>query len=241
MRGSANCARPAGCTPACARSPRRSCASTSGSTGASAATNGTTTSPKTTPPSPRATGSGSPASAPTWLPTPGSTTRSNRRGGSTQPQRTCAAGFPSSPPSRTPPSWTPSKGAASGRCSCRCSVSSPIRSRSSSTKPRPAASWSGTLARSVPPPKGGAAVLFRVLETARLRLEPIRGDHADAMVEGLGDPALYAFALDETPAGRDELRERYERLASGWSPGGDERWLNWIVVACAGGGGGGGG
>jgi ribosomal-protein-alanine N-acetyltransferase len=79
-------------------------------------------------------------------------------------------------------------------------------------------------------------VLFRVLETARLRLEPIRGDHADAMVEGLGDPALYAFALDETPAGRDELRERYERLASGWSPDGDEHWLNWIVVPCAGAG-----
>jgi RimJ/RimL family protein N-acetyltransferase len=76
-------------------------------------------------------------------------------------------------------------------------------------------------------------VLFRVLETARLRLEPIRGDHADAMVEGLGDPALYAFALDETPAGRDELRERYERLASGWSPDGDEQWLNWIVVPWA--------
>jgi ribosomal-protein-alanine N-acetyltransferase len=73
-------------------------------------------------------------------------------------------------------------------------------------------------------------VLLRPLETERLRLEPIRADHADAMFDGLHEPSLYAYQTDEPPADRHELRERYARLASGLSPAGDQHWLNWIVV-----------
>lgn len=87
------------------------------------------------------------------------------------------------------------------------------------------------LGRSVPrPEQGGAAALLVPLETERLRLEPIRPDHADAMFEGLHDPSLYAYQTDEPPASRRELRERYARLARGLSPSGKQHWLNWIIV-----------
>ena len=82
----------------------------------------------------------------------------------------------------------------------------------------------------MPPRKARGAVLLRPLETERLRLEPIRPDHADAMFEGLHDPSLYAYQTDEPPASRRELRERYARLARGLSPAGDQHWLNWIIV-----------
>jgi RimJ/RimL family protein N-acetyltransferase len=67
-----------------------------------------------------------------------------------------------------------------------------------------------------------------VLETLRLTLEPLRVEHAEEMVPVLADESLYAFTggVAPTPA---ELRERYARQASGRSPDGVERWLNWIV------------
>jgi ribosomal-protein-alanine N-acetyltransferase len=74
------------------------------------------------------------------------------------------------------------------------------------------------------------APLLRLLETERLRLEPIRADHADAMFDGLHEPSLYAYQTDEPPADRRELRERYARLASGLSPAGEQHWLNWIII-----------
>jgi [ribosomal protein S5]-alanine N-acetyltransferase len=80
------------------------------------------------------------------------------------------------------------------------------------------------------PDRRGSLALLVPLETERLRLEPIRADHADAMFEGLHDPSLYAYQTDEPPASRRELRERYARLARGLSPSGKQHWLNWIVV-----------
>lgn len=74
------------------------------------------------------------------------------------------------------------------------------------------------------------ADLLRPLETERLRLEPIRAEHAEAMFDGLHDPALYRYQTDEPPADLAELRDRYARLATGRSPAGDRYWLNWVVV-----------
>jgi ribosomal-protein-alanine N-acetyltransferase len=68
-----------------------------------------------------------------------------------------------------------------------------------------------------------------MLETARLWLEPIRADHADAMFAGLAEPSLYRYETDEPPASLDELRDRYARLAEGASPA-DQIWLNWILM-----------
>jgi RimJ/RimL family protein N-acetyltransferase len=80
------------------------------------------------------------------------------------------------------------------------------------------------------PEPGRAVALFAPLETQRLRLEPIRPDHADAMYEGLLDASLYAFQTDEPPRNRASLRERYARLAAGHSDDELAHWLNWILV-----------
>jgi RimJ/RimL family protein N-acetyltransferase len=44
----------------------------------------------------------------------------------------------------------------------------------------------------------------------------------------LNDPRLYEF-IGGSPRSIEELRSRYESLASGQSPDGLEAWLNWIV------------
>lgn len=67
-----------------------------------------------------------------------------------------------------------------------------------------------------------------LLETPRLGLEPLRVQHAEEMVPVLADERLYAFT-GGTPPALGELRERYARQATGRSPDGVERWLNWIV------------
>jgi RimJ/RimL family protein N-acetyltransferase len=67
-----------------------------------------------------------------------------------------------------------------------------------------------------------------LLETLRLTLEPLRVDHAEEMVAVLADERLYAFT-GGTPPALEELRERYARQATGRSPDGVERWLNWIA------------
>jgi RimJ/RimL family protein N-acetyltransferase len=67
-----------------------------------------------------------------------------------------------------------------------------------------------------------------VLESARLRLEPLRVTHADELVRVLADPALYGFTGGAPPT-LAELRARFERQASGGPPDGSARWLNWVV------------
>lgn len=73
------------------------------------------------------------------------------------------------------------------------------------------------------------AALETVLHSARLRLEPQRPEHADALFTPLGDARLYAHIPQEPPASLDTLRERLARLSSRRSPEGDELWLNWVV------------
>ena len=65
------------------------------------------------------------------------------------------------------------------------------------------------------------------IETARLRLEPLRAENADEMAAVLGDERLHEF-IGGRPPTVAELRDRYARLAAG-SPSPDEVWLNWIV------------
>ncbi|MEY2517188.1 MAG: hypothetical protein QOJ89_4546 [bacterium] len=67
-----------------------------------------------------------------------------------------------------------------------------------------------------------------MLQTARLSLEPLRVDHAEEMTSVLDDPRLFAFT-GGSPCTIDELRDRYRRQVTGWSPDRRARWLNWIV------------
>lgn len=66
------------------------------------------------------------------------------------------------------------------------------------------------------------------LQTARLRLEPLRADHADEMAPVLADRGLYSFTGGEPPT-LGELRDRYRRQETRRSPDGVERWLNWVL------------
>ncbi len=68
-----------------------------------------------------------------------------------------------------------------------------------------------------------------LLTTARLVLEPLVPDHADAVFAGLSDPNLYTYMPGNPPVSLEALRARYTRLESRWSPDGLERWLNWAV------------
>ena len=66
------------------------------------------------------------------------------------------------------------------------------------------------------------------LTTPRLILDPLAPEHADKMVEILGDDRLYSFTGGQPPT-LDELRATYERLALGHSADWTEEWRNWIV------------
>ena len=68
----------------------------------------------------------------------------------------------------------------------------------------------------------------RPLDGPRVRLEPLREDHAEEMAPLLDDPGLYVF-VGGAPASLAQLRERYRSQATGRSPDGSERWLNWVV------------
>lgn len=66
-------------------------------------------------------------------------------------------------------------------------------------------------------------------ETERLLLEPLRAQHAAELFEVLSDEQLYRHIPQDPPVTLDALTERYRRLESRRSPGGEEQWLNWAV------------
>jgi RimJ/RimL family protein N-acetyltransferase len=66
------------------------------------------------------------------------------------------------------------------------------------------------------------------IRSARLSLVPLAVTDAEEMVGVLSAPALYTFT-GGSPPGLAELRARYARQAAGRSPGGSERWHNWII------------
>ena len=66
-----------------------------------------------------------------------------------------------------------------------------------------------------------------VLGDARLRLEPLRVDHAGELVDVLSDAGLYAFT-GGSPASLADLEQRYARQVAGSSDPA-EQWHNWVV------------
>ena len=66
-----------------------------------------------------------------------------------------------------------------------------------------------------------------LLETPRLRLLPLRPEHAAEMSAVLADQELYAFT-GGTPPRADELSVRYERWSAG-SPDPAVSWHNWVI------------
>ncbi len=66
------------------------------------------------------------------------------------------------------------------------------------------------------------------LTTARIRLEPLRAEHADEAVIAFGDPGLHTF-IGGAPLTVTELRTRYTRQVAGQSPDGLQGWLNWMM------------
>jgi RimJ/RimL family protein N-acetyltransferase len=67
-----------------------------------------------------------------------------------------------------------------------------------------------------------------LLLTPRLRLEPLRVEHAAEMVAVLADPALYLHTGGAAPS-IAELTARYRRQVVGTSPDGGDGWLNWVL------------
>jgi RimJ/RimL family protein N-acetyltransferase len=69
---------------------------------------------------------------------------------------------------------------------------------------------------------------MRVIETARLTLEPQLAAHAAEMFTVLGDPAIYEYE-NEPPPSVEWLSARFARLESRRSADGREQWLNWVI------------
>lgn len=66
------------------------------------------------------------------------------------------------------------------------------------------------------------------IETARLRLVPLRVSDAGELAAVLDDIRLYEWIGGEPPT-EDELRARFSRLEAGGSHDGKEKWFNWVV------------
>lgn len=66
------------------------------------------------------------------------------------------------------------------------------------------------------------------LFSKRLRIEPLRAEHASVVFESLQHPAIYRFIPNDPPE-RAALQRRYDFLAGARSPDGREHWLNWVA------------
>jgi RimJ/RimL family protein N-acetyltransferase len=69
----------------------------------------------------------------------------------------------------------------------------------------------------------------RVLETPRLRLEPLVAAHAPEVFLDLVAPGLHEFIPRGPPASLEALSARFARLEARRSPDGQEGWLNWVA------------
>ncbi|MEU6132341.1 GNAT family N-acetyltransferase [Saccharopolyspora sp. NPDC047091] len=66
------------------------------------------------------------------------------------------------------------------------------------------------------------------LLTVRLRLEPLRVEHARETAPVLDDVRLHEWT-GGAPRSPDELAARYRWQVAGRSPDGEQGWLNWIL------------
>lgn len=64
--------------------------------------------------------------------------------------------------------------------------------------------------------------------TARLKIEPLRESHAQAMFPTQLDERIYRYIPGKPYASVSALAERYRRLEAGSSDP-DEQWLNWCL------------
>jgi RimJ/RimL family protein N-acetyltransferase len=71
-------------------------------------------------------------------------------------------------------------------------------------------------------------LLAAPLTSHRLRLEPLRVDHAAEAAVAFNDPRLHTY-IGAAPATAEQLRSRFARQALGHSADGSEDWLNWMV------------
>ena len=65
----------------------------------------------------------------------------------------------------------------------------------------------------------------------RVRLEPLRQVHAQALYPVLSDPELYRHLDHGPPPNPEHLHDVFARLEQGRSPDGSEQWLNWVLFA----------
>jgi RimJ/RimL family protein N-acetyltransferase len=75
---------------------------------------------------------------------------------------------------------------------------------------------------------GDAATGTPALVAPRLRLEPLRVQHAEELSPVLDDVRLHEF-VGGRPLRLEELRGRYARQIVGRSADGRQRWFNWVV------------
>jgi ribosomal-protein-alanine N-acetyltransferase len=66
--------------------------------------------------------------------------------------------------------------------------------------------------------------------TARLRIEPLRADHAPLLFDALADVAIYTYISDERHASVGSLAQRYAFLECGAPEDALEVWLNWALA-----------
>ncbi|MFC0436849.1 GNAT family N-acetyltransferase [Kutzneria buriramensis] len=70
-------------------------------------------------------------------------------------------------------------------------------------------------------------MLVEAIATERLRLLPLRVEHAEEMAAVLADPALHTY-IGGAPSTVERLRVRYRHLEAG-SPNPEITWLNWVI------------
>ena len=69
---------------------------------------------------------------------------------------------------------------------------------------------------------------MRVINTARLTLEPQTAAHVNEMFVVLSDPAIYEYE-NKPPPSLEWLRIRFAKLETRLSPDGRQQWLNWVI------------
>lgn len=69
----------------------------------------------------------------------------------------------------------------------------------------------------------------KILETRRLRIEPLQPRHAHLLYENLTDERLYQFIPVDPPGSVEALEARYRKLSTRRSPDGSEVWLNFAM------------
>ncbi|GAA0376593.1 GNAT family N-acetyltransferase [Streptomyces blastmyceticus] len=78
------------------------------------------------------------------------------------------------------------------------------------------------------PPASEPWIAAAPLVTPRLRLEPLRVEHATEAVTVFDDVRLHTWT-GGSPGTLDQLVDRYGRQSAGRSPDGTQGWLNWML------------